>query len=116
MRWIPIALLLATLGFCVAATLGFALGPALKLSRSAVAADLTEQAGVIMARRRGWLAAGHPLVVIQIAFSLALLTAGALFIHGASKAASVDTGLRPGASVLLETDASLAGVGRATAL
>src|SRR5207244_170840 len=49
------------------------------------------------------------LVVVQIAFSLALLTAAALFIRGAGKAASVDTGLRPGASFLLEVDASLAG-------
>ena len=48
-------------------------------------------------------------VVAQIAFSLALLTAAALFIRGAGKAASVDTGLSPGASFLLETDASLAG-------
>ena len=104
-----IQVLLATLGFCVAATLGFALGPALTLSRWAVATGLQEQAGEIMARRRGFLSAGNPLVVVQIAFSLALLTAGALFIHGASKAASVDTGLRPGASLLLETDASLAG-------
>jgi predicted permease len=104
-----IQVLLATLGFCVAATLGFALGPAIKLSRSAVAADLTEQAGEIMTRRRGRLSAGNPLVVIQIAISLALLTAGALFIRGASKATSVDTGLRPGGSMLLETDARLAG-------
>jgi len=51
----------------------------------------------------------NPLVVIQIAFSLALLTAAALFIRGASKAASVDTGLHPGASFIIETDASLAG-------
>src|SRR5205085_131031 len=33
----------------------------------------------------------------------------ALFIRGAGKAASVDTGLSPGASFILETDASLAG-------
>lgn len=105
----PMQVVLATLGYCVAATLGFALGPALNLSRSAVAADLTEQAGGSLTRRRGWLSAGNPLVVIQMAISLALLTAGALFVHGASKAASVDIGLRPGASLLLETDASLAG-------
>jgi predicted permease len=110
-----IQVLLATLGFCVAATLGFALGPALKLSRSAVAADLTEQAGGSTTRRRGRLSAGNPLVVIQIAISLALLTAGALFVHGASRTASIDTGLRPGASLLVETDASLAGFSPAVA-
>ncbi|PYL98187.1 MAG: hypothetical protein DME27_06195, partial [Verrucomicrobia bacterium] len=41
--------------------------------------------------------------------SLALLTAAALFVRGAGKAASVDSGLKPGASYLLEVDASLAG-------
>src|SRR6185369_13182310 len=35
--------LLATLGFCTAATLAFALGPALTVSRIAVSADLKEQ-------------------------------------------------------------------------
>src|SRR5207245_2651049 len=88
-----VQVLLATLGFCVAATLGFALGPALKLSRSAGAADLTEQAGGSITRRRGRLSASNPLVVLQIAISLALLTAGALFVHSASRAASVDIGL-----------------------
>ena len=103
------AILAATFGFCVLGTLGFALGPALKLSRSAVVADLKEQAGEDVVRRRWKFLPRNPLVVVQIAFSLALLTAAALFIRGAGKAASVDTGLQPGASFLLETDASLAG-------
>src|SRR3954467_10042040 len=103
------AILAATFGFCVVGTLGFALGPALKLSRTAVIADLKEQAGEDVVRRRWRLVPRNPLVVAQIAFSLALLTAAALFIRGAGKAASVDTGLAPGASFLLETDASLAG-------
>ena len=60
-------------------------------------------------RRRWKFLPRNPLVVAQIAFSLALLTAAALFIRGAGKAASVNTGLQPGASFLIETDASLAG-------
>lgn len=104
-----LAILAATFGFCLLGTLGFALGPALKLSRSAVVADLKEQAGEDAIRRSWKFLPRNPLVVIQIAFSLALLTAAALFIRGASKAASVDTGLQPGASFLVETDASLAG-------
>jgi predicted permease len=60
-------------------------------------------------RRRWKFLPRHPLVVVQIAFSLALITAAALFIRGAGKAASVDTGLKPGASYVLEVDASLAG-------
>jgi putative ABC transport system permease protein len=103
------AVLAATFGFCLLGTLLFALGPALKISRSAVMTDLKEHAGEDVARRRWKFLPRNLLVVVQIAFSLALLTAAALFIRGASKAASVDTGLKPGASYLIEVDASLAG-------
>jgi putative ABC transport system permease protein len=103
------AILAATFGFCLLGTLMFALGPALKISRSVVVTDLKEHAGEDVVRRRWKFLPRNPLVVVQIAFSLALLTAAALFIRGAAKAASVDTGLRPGASFLLEVDASLAG-------
>jgi predicted permease len=103
------AILAATFGFCLLGTLVFALGPALKISRSAVVADLKEHAGEDVVRRRWKFLPRHPLVVVQIAFSLALITAAALFIRGAGEAASVDTGLRPGASYIVEVDASLAG-------
>jgi predicted permease len=104
-----LSILAATFGFCLIGTLAFALGPALKLSRGSVVGDLKQQAGEDVVRRRWKFLPRHPLVVVQIAFSLALLTAAALFIRGANKAASIDTGLKPGASFLLETDASLAG-------
>ena len=103
------AILAATFGFCLLGTLMFALGPALKISRSALVADLKEHAGEDVVRRRWKFLPRHPLVVVQIAFSLALITAAALFIRGAHKAASVDTGLKPGASYILEVDAGLAG-------
>jgi putative ABC transport system permease protein len=103
------AILAATFGFCLLGTLMFALGPALKISRSAVVTDLKEHAGEDVVRQRWKFLPRHPLVVVQIAFSLALITAAALFIRGAGKAASVDTGLKPGASYILEVDASLAG-------
>jgi len=103
------AVLAATFGFCLLGTLMFALGPALKISRTAILGDLKEHAGEDVGRRRWKFLPRNPLVVAQIAFSLALLTAAALFIRGAAKAASVDTGLKPGASYLLEVDASLAG-------
>jgi len=102
-------ILAATFGFCLLGTLMFALGPALKISRSAVVTDLKEHAGEDVVRRRWKFLPRHPLAVVQIAFSLALITAAALFIRGAGKAASVDTGLRPGASYIVEVDASLAG-------
>lgn len=103
------AILAATFGFCLLGTLMFALGPALKLSRNAVVTDLKEHAGEDVVRHRWKFMPRNPLVVLQIAFSLALITAAALFIRGASKAASIDTGLRPGASYVMEVDASLAG-------
>src|ERR1700719_23354 len=103
------AILAATFGFCLLGTLMFALGPALKISRSAVVTDLKEHAGEDVVHRRWRFLPRHPLVVVQVAFSLALITAAALFIRGASKAASVDTGLNPGASYIMEVDASLAG-------
>ena len=103
------AILAATFGFCLLGTLMFALGPALKISRSAVIMDLKEHAGEDVVHRRWKFLPRNPLVVVQIAFSLALITAAALFIRGAGKAASVDTGLKPGASYVLEVDASLAG-------
>ncbi len=103
------AVLTATFAFCVLGTLCFGLGPALKLSRSAVIADLKEQAGDDPVHRRWKFLPRNPLVVAQIAFSLALLTAAALFIRGALKAASVDTGLQSDRSFLLEVDAGLSG-------
>ena len=92
------AVLTATFVFCVLGTLCFGLGPALKLSRSGVIADLKEHAGDDPVHRRWKFLPRNPLIVAQIAFSLALLTAAALFIRGALKAASVDTGLNPTAA------------------
>src|SRR5438132_12539373 len=105
------AILVATFGFCVLATIMFALGPALKISRSAVLTYLKEYAGEDVVRRRWKFLPRNPLVVVQVAFSLALITAAALFIRGAGTAASIDTGLKPAASYLLEVDARLAGYG-----
>lgn len=104
-----VSVLIATLGFCLLGTIGFALGPALKLSRSTVVGDLKEHPGEDAVRRRWKFLPRNPLVVIQIAFSLALLTTAALFVRGAGKAARVDTGLETSRNFLLELDTSLAG-------
>jgi predicted permease len=98
----------ATLAFCALATVLFALGPALKLSRGNVIRDLKEQAGEDAAPRRRWLPR-NPLVVTQIALSLGLLTAAGLFIRGALKAGRVETGFKADDTVLVEVDASLGG-------
>ena len=110
------SLFVATLVFCVLGTLAFALGPALKLSRSTVIEDLKEHAAEDVVRRKWKFLPRNPLVVAQIAFSLALLTAAALFIRGAGKAASVDTGLQTSTNYLVEVDASLGGYDQARAL
>ena len=102
------AVFAATLGFCLLATLAFALGPALKLTRAGVLDDLKQQAGEDAAPRRRWLPRS-PLVVAQIALSLGLLTAAALFIRGALKAGGVATGFQTETVVLAEVDAGLAG-------
>ncbi|HVU24030.1 MAG TPA: ADOP family duplicated permease [Opitutus sp.] len=105
----------ATLAFCLFATLFFALGPALKLTRADVIGDLKEQAGEDVVRRRRWLPR-NPLVVLQIALSLALLTAAGLFIRGALKAGSVETGFQTGHTIIAEVDASLGGYSQAQSL
>ncbi len=104
------ALFAATFGFCALATVFFALGPALKLSRADVLTDLKDQAGEDVARshRRRWLPR-NPLVVAQLALSLGLLTSAGLFIRGAIAAGRVDTGFKADNTILLEVDASLGG-------
>ena len=103
------AILGATLCFCVAGTLCFALGPALKISRAAVLGDLKQHAGEDASRPRWKFLPRNPLVVVQIAFSLALVTAAALFVRGANKAASIDSGLKTDNTFLIEVDAALGG-------
>jgi len=99
----------ATLAFCTFATLFFALGPAIKLTRADVIGDLKEHAGEdTVRRRRRWLPR-NPLVVLQIALSLALLTAAGLFIRGALAAGSVETGFKATDTIVAEVDASLGG-------
>src|SRR5438046_10595453 len=101
-------ILAATFGFCLLGTLMFALGPALKISRTTMMTDLEEHPGEDVVRRRWKFLPRNTLVVVQIAFSLALLSAAASFMRRAGKATYVDTGLKPGESSLLEVVARLA--------
>ena len=107
------ALLAATFGFCLLGTLFFGLGPALKLSRATALDDLKEHAGEDVSRRRWKFLPRNPLVVVQIGFSLALVTTAALFIRGARTAANIDTGLNTERLFLVEVDAGLRGYDRA---
>jgi predicted permease len=104
------AMLGATAFFCVLATLFFALGPALRLSRPDVLGDLKQQAGEdATPRGRLCFLPRYPLVVSQLALSLGLLIAAGLFLRMAQKAAAVDLGFRAEDTVVVEVDASLAG-------
>jgi putative ABC transport system permease protein len=103
------AVFAATLGFCALATLFFALGPALKLTRTSVLADLKQQASEDSAARRHPGLPRNPLVVAQIALSLGLLTIAGLFIQGALKAGRIETGFDADDTILIEADASLGG-------
>ncbi len=102
------AVVVAMLVFSSLATLGFALGPALKFSRPDLLTDLKTQAGEDVAtKRRRWLPR-HPLVVAQIALSLGLLVTAGLFVRLALDATNYETGYRADDTVVAEVDASLA--------
>ena len=112
----PGAVVGATLFFCALATLFFALGPALSLSRRDLIPDLQQNAGEdVVARGRRRLPR-HPLVVAQIALSLALMIGAGLFARLASRAVADDTGIDADDVLVVEFDASLSGHGRARSL
>jgi predicted permease len=112
------ALFAATFAFCALATIFFALGPALKLSRADVLTDLKEQVGEdpSAGRRRWRFLPRHPLVVAQLALSLGLLIAAGLFVRGALAAAKVETGFKTDGLLVVELDASLGGYAQARSL
>jgi predicted permease len=98
----------ATAGFCLLATIWFALGPALHHSRADVLSDLKAQPGAGPSPRRRWWPR-HPLAAAQVALSVALLIAAGLFVRMARTGMGVDLGFDADATVLAEVDPSLAG-------
>jgi predicted permease len=107
----------ATAAICIGATLAFSLGPALKLSRADVLTDLKQQAGEdATSPRRVWWRPRHPLVVIQIALSLALLIVAGLFLRMTTGAMAIDHGFRADNTVVAEVDATLGGLEEARSL
>jgi len=110
------ALVSAAVFFGVAATLAFALGPALKHSGTDILSDLKAQAGDDPAPRRWRFVPRNPLVAGQVALSLCLLIAAGLFLRMALGAASVDFGFRADDTVLAEVDSRLGGLSEAQSL
>jgi predicted permease len=104
------SVLFATIGFATLATLASGLGPALKLSRRDLVADLKDPGGTggPIGRRFG---ARNLMVMGQVALSLALLTAGGIFTRTAIEAASGDPGYSYERLLLASVDGALAGLG-----
>ncbi|MEO6235683.1 MAG: ADOP family duplicated permease [Vicinamibacterales bacterium] len=97
----------ATTAFAVIATVVSGLGPALKLSKTDLVADLKALAadGSPALGRR--FSGRNLMVVGQIALSLMLLSAGGLFARGALKAASANPGFSYEQQLLVSTDPTL---------
>ena len=97
----------ATTAFAVIATVLSGLGPALKLSKTDLVADLKALAAdgsPVLGRR---FSARNVMVVGQIALSLMLLAAGGLFTRGALKAAAANPGFSYDRQLLVATDPTL---------
>jgi predicted permease len=100
---------LATLGWCVVATLIFGLLPAWKMARTDAVPELKDQSGELVQGRRRRLSMSNLLVTGQLAFSLVLLTTATIVLRGAMESASADPGFSFSRGVLVEMDAGLAG-------
>jgi predicted permease len=107
LRWPMVAAV--TLGFCLLATIWFALGPALRHSRVDVLDDLRSPAGADSPAPRRRFRPRHPLTATQLALSLALLIAAGLFTRMAQGAMAVDLGYDADDTVLVEVDSALGG-------
>jgi len=103
-------------GFCLLATLVFALGPAMKHSGADILSDLKVQAGDDPAPRKWRLVPRNPLVAAQVALSMCLLIAAGLFFRMALGSASTELGFNANDTVLAEVDAQLGGLSEAQAL
>ena len=97
----------ATTAFAMIATIVSGLGPALKLSKTDLVADLKALAadGSPLLGKR--FSARNVMVVGQIALSLMLLSSGGLFARGALKAASADPGFSYDRQLLVGVDPTL---------
>ena len=98
----------ATVAFAALATIGFGLWPALRLSRVGTIRAINDQTGGMGGTRR-WFSTGNILVTAQMALSLALLVASALFVRAALLGAEADPGFAVDRTVHVEVDPALAG-------
>lgn len=109
-------LVAGAIAFCVFATIGFALGPALKYSRADILSDLKAQPGDEPGPRRRRLLPRNPLVAAQVAVSLTLLIAAGLFFRMALGSADTDFGFDADDTVLAEVDGQMGGLDKRQSL
>jgi putative ABC transport system permease protein len=104
-----LTVLVVTFLFCVAATMVFSLGPALKATKSDLVNDLKQQVGEPprVGSFNRFFAPRHISVMAQIALSLALLFAAGLFFRGALNAAAVNPGFVVAGDLVTEFDFTL---------
>jgi predicted permease len=88
------------------------LAPALQASK----ADLVPALKVDADQRRGSMRLRHVFIVAQVAVSLVLVVAGALFVRALGRAARIDTGFDPRHVDVITLDLSLSGYQEADAL
>ena len=98
-------MLVAAIALAIFSTIVFALGPAWRLSRPTVTADLKGEPGQFARRFRS----GAVLVGAQLAVSLALVAVGGLFMRGAIKAAGATPGFALEQQLVVGLDPGLAG-------
>lgn len=103
-------IVVATLGFCFIATLAFSLWPALRLTRPDLTNDLKQVPGSSRSPARGsrFLSLSHaPIIVAQVALSLALLFSAALFVRSANNATSLGLGFQTAHELVANVDYTL---------
>ena len=101
---------LAAGAFAVLSTIFFALGPAWATSRAELVPDLKADARDGGGRAgRSRLVSGPVLVISQLAVSLALVTAGGLFVRGALNIAVTTPGFTLDRQLVVAVDAGMAG-------
>jgi predicted permease len=106
------AVLLATIAFAALSTIAFGLGPALRLSRRDLVADLKDRSGEGAATGRRF-GARNLMVIGQVALSLAMLTAAGIFAKTALGASERTPGHAYEGLLLASLDGGLGGYAEA---
>lgn len=103
------AVLLATFGFCLVATVLFSVGPALRASKTDLVPALKQQGADAdgNGRLNRFFAGRNLLVMAQISLSFMLLFSAGLFVRGALAAGGAQLGFSPQGQYIAEVDYSL---------